>query len=200
MGVNGSNSRLRTMLAGRRAFVKAPGRARHGPPAPLSVTAMSPRPSGLLAALAVALLLVAPSSAAAQLRTARAISAEGARRVLASAEAEAAKNGWQVSIAVVDPAGELVAFVRMDGASPASVDVSRGKARTAARFRRPTKALEDAIAGGRAAILGFEGLTPVEGGVPVVVGGEVVGAVGVSGVTSPQDAQVAQAGARAVTP
>jgi glc operon protein GlcG len=105
-----------------------------------------------------------------------------------------------VSIAVVDPAGELVAFVRMDGAPLSSVDISRGKARTAARFRRPSKALEEAIAGGRTAILGFEGITPIEGGVPMVVGGEVVGAVGVSGVTSPQDAQVAQAGAGAVTP
>ena len=160
---------------------------------------MSRRPPRL-AALLTAAILLAPAAAGAQLRAVQAISAEGARRVLAAAEAEAAKNGWQVSIAVVDPAGELVAFVRMDGAPPSSVDVSRGKARTAARFRRPTKALEDAIAGGRAALLGFEGMTPVEGGVPVTVGGAVVGAVGVSGVTSAQDAQVAQAGAAAITP
>jgi len=160
---------------------------------------MSRRPP-LLAALVTAAALLAPAAAGAQLRTVQAISAEGARRALAAAEAEAAKNGWQVSIAVVDPAGELVAFVRMDGAPPSSVDVSRGKARTAARFRRPTKALEEAIAGGRTALLGFEGATPVEGGVPVVVGGTVVGAVGVSGVMSPQDAQVAQAGARALAP
>ena len=149
---------------------------------------------------ALALTLLVPSAAEAQLRAVRSVGAEGARRALAAAEAEARKNGWQVSIAVVDQVGELVAFVRMDGAPPSSVDISRGKARTAARFRRPSKALEEAIAGGRTAILGFEGITPIEGGVPMVVGGEVVGAVGVSGVTSPQDAQVAQAGAGAVAP
>jgi uncharacterized protein GlcG (DUF336 family) len=114
--------------------------------------------------------------------------------------AEARQQKWAVSIAVVDAAGELVAFLRMDGAPFSSIDVSRAKARTAARFRRPTRALDSALTAGRLAILGLEGATPVEGGVPIVVGGEVVGAVGVSGVTSAQDAQVAQAGVRAVTP
>jgi uncharacterized protein GlcG (DUF336 family) len=156
--------------------------------------------SRLLATAALAAALLVPTTAQAQLRTVRSIGAEGARRAIAAAEAEARKNGWQVSIAVVDPAGELVAFVRMDGAPPSSIDVSRGKARTAARFRRPTTALEEAIAGGRTAILGFEGVTPIEGGVPMMAGGEVVGAVGVSGVTSAQDAQVAQAGAGTVAP
>lgn len=141
-----------------------------------------------------------PSRLAAQLRPSTTVSAEGAQRALAAAVAEARKQGWNVSIAVVDPAGDLVAFVRMDGAPVSSVDVSRAKARTAARFRRPTRGLDSSLTAGRLAILGLEGATPVEGGVPILVRGEVVGAVGVSGVTSAQDAQVAQAGAAVVTP
>jgi glc operon protein GlcG len=144
--------------------------------------------------------LFVPAALQAQLQETRVLTSAAAARALSAAEAEARKNGWNVSIAVVDQAGELVAFLRMDTASPASVDISRAKARTAARFRRPTKALEESVAGGRAALLSFEGMTLVEGGVPIVVNGQVVGAVGVSGVTSAQDGQVAQAGASAVTP
>ena len=158
------------------------------------------RPLVLVAALLVSLSVAAPSRLAAQLRPAPSVSAEGAQRALAAAAAEARKQGWMVSIAVVDPAGELVAFLRMDGAPYSSVDIARAKARTAARFRRPTRGLDSALAAGRLAILGLEGATPVEGGVPIVVRGETVGAVGVSGVTSAQDAQVAQAGAGVVTP
>ncbi|CAA9332834.1 MAG: hypothetical protein AVDCRST_MAG11-2554 [uncultured Gemmatimonadaceae bacterium] len=128
------------------------------------------------------------------------MSAEGAQRAIAAALAEARTQKWNVSIAVVDAAGELMAFARMDGASLSSVDISRGKARTAARFRRPTRGLDSALSAGRYAILAFEGAVPVEGGVPIVVGEQVVGAVGVSGVTSAQDAQVARAGAAAVRP
>lgn len=154
----------------------------------------------VVAAAIISGAIAAPSQAAAQLKTAHVLTAEAARHAIAAAEAEARKNNWNVSIAVVDAAGEMVAFLRLDGASPSSVDISRGKARTAARFRRPTKALDDAVAGGRTVILAFEGVTPVEGGVPITVGGEIVGAIGVSGATSAQDAQVAQAGAAAVTP
>lgn len=151
-----------------------------------------------LAALAVALLL--PIRAEAQLRAARTVSAEGAQAALAAAAAEARKQGWAVSIAVVDPAGELVAFVRLDGASPASVDIARAKARTAARMRRPTRGLDSTLTAGRLPILSLEGITAVEGGVPIVVNGEVVGALGTSGVTSAQDAVVSAAGAAAVKP
>ena len=150
----------------------------------------------LLAATSVA----APSRLAAQLRPVQNVAAEGAQRALTAALAEARERGWAVSIAVVDAAGELVAFARMDGAPYSSVDVSQAKARSAARFRRPTKAFDSTLTAGRLAILGLEGATPVEGGVPIVVGGQVVGAVGVSGVTSAQDAQVAQKGVAAVTP
>jgi uncharacterized protein GlcG (DUF336 family) len=151
------------------------------------------------AALAAGAVLV-PTRAAAQLRPTRVVAAAGAQRALAAAEAEARKQGWAVSIAVVDPAGELVGFLRLDGAPMSSVDIARAKARTAARFRRPTRALDSSLTAGRLAILALDGATPVEGGVPIVVGGEVVGAVGVSGVTSAQDAQVARAGASAVAP
>lgn len=152
----------------------------------------------LLVPLVVAAALL-PGRLGAQLREVRVLGAEGARRALAAAEAEARRNGWNVSIAVVDLAGELLAFHRMDGAPAASVDLSRGKARTAARLRRPTRALDSSATAGRAALLTV-GMVLLEGGVPIVVGGTVVGAVGVSGVTSQQDATVAQAGAGAVTP
>ena len=154
----------------------------------------------LLLACVTALVIAVPARAHAQVRVSRAVAMDGAQRAIAAAAAEARKQGWAVSIAVVDPAGELVAFLRLDGAPPSSIDVSRAKARTAARFRRPTKALDSTLTAGRLAILGLEGATPVEGGVPIVIGGEVVGAVGVSGVTSAQDAQVARAGAEAVQP
>ena len=147
-----------------------------------------------------AFLLVAPVTLHAQLRTARVVALEGAQRALQAALAEAVKQGWQVSIAVVDVAGELVGFARMDGAPMASVDISRAKARTAARLRRSTRTLDSTLTAGRLAILGLDGITPVEGGVPIVVNGEVIGAVGVSGATSAQDGQVATAGAAVVKP
>jgi len=143
---------------------------------------------------------LAPSAVGAQLRESHVLTLAAAQKAVAAAESEARRNSWNVSIAVVDVAGELLAFVRMDGAPYSSVDIARLKARSAARFRRPTKALEEALAAGRMAILGLEGAVPIEGGVPITVNGQVVGAVGVSGVTSVQDAQVATAGVGAVTP
>jgi uncharacterized protein GlcG (DUF336 family) len=128
----------------------------------------------------------------------KAISLEGAKHMAAAAEAEAARNGWNVVIAVVDAFGELIVRHRRDGAQLASVEVAAGKARTAVRWKRPTKALDDMIGGGRVAMIAVEGIVPMEGGVPVIVDGEVIGAVGVSGVVSSQDAQVAQAGVDAL--
>lgn len=148
--------------------------------------------------VALLLALFAPATARAQLLETRAISLEAAKRMAAAAEAEARRNQWPVAIAVVDAHGGLIYFQRLDGTQPASLDIAVGKARTAARFKRPTKALEDAIAGGRNAILGLGDVLPVEGGLPVSVDGEVIGAIGVSGVTSQQDAQVAQAGVAAL--
>ncbi len=125
---------------------------------------------------------------------------EGAKAIAAAAEAEARRNNWNVAIAVVDAYGELVLFLKMDDVQQQSVDIAQGKARTAARMRRPTKALDDAVAGGRTVLLAVDGVLPLEGGVPIIVGGLAIGAVGVSGVTSAQDAQVASAGIRAVFP
>jgi glc operon protein GlcG len=128
---------------------------------------------------------------------ARRVGAQAAARVLEAAAVEARRNGWAVSVAVVDPAGALVAFRRDDAAHPASVDLSLGKARTAARFRTTSREIEQ-LAAARNGFLTVAGITPVEGAVPIVVDGQVVGAVGVSGVTSAQDAQIARAGAEAL--
>lgn len=145
-------------------------------------------------------VLAVPAALRAQLADTKVLSLEAARNAVAAAEAEARRNSWRVSIAVVDAAGELVAFQRMDEAALTSTAVAQAKARTAARFRRPTRALDSSLTAGRTALLAFEGIMPVEGGVPIVVNGRVVGGVGVSGVTSQQDAQCAQAGANAVRP
>jgi uncharacterized protein GlcG (DUF336 family) len=134
----------------------------------------------------------------AQLADRKALTLDGAKRILAAAEAEAMKNKWTVAIAIVDEAGELVAFHKIDDTQAGSIDIAIGKARTAARMKRPTKALEDAVASGRTVLLAVDGLVPLEGGVPITVEGRVIGAVGVSGVTSQQDAQVAQAGIAAL--
>ncbi|MFO1190107.1 MAG: heme-binding protein [Alphaproteobacteria bacterium] len=121
-----------------------------------------------------------------------------AKTIAAASEAEARKNGWNVVISVLDDGGHLVFLQRMDGVQLGSVEVSQAKGRTALLFKRPTKAIEDAVAGGRATMMTLPGATPIEGGVPIVWQGEVVGAVGVSGVQSHEDAQIARAGAEAV--
>ena len=133
------------------------------------------------------------SSEKGPLNEARMINLAGAKRIAEAAEQEAIRNGWNVVIAIVDGTGELVLLQRLDDTQLASVSIATGKARTAVRFRRPTKALEDAVAG-RTAMLAVEGILPMEGGIPVIVDGQVAGAVGVSGVLSSQDAQIAQAG------
>jgi glc operon protein GlcG len=155
----------------------------------------------LLAGVLLTLASLAPvERIGAQVRTARIVAVEGVQRALTAALAEARKQGWNVSIAVVDNAGDLIGFLRMDAAPPASTDIAQAKARTAARMKRTTRALDSTLTAGRIAILGLSMVTPVEGGVPIIVNGEIVGAIGVSGATSAQDAQVAQAGASAVQP
>ena len=123
-----------------------------------------------------------------------AVSLDQAKKIAVGAAAEAKKNSWSVVIAIVDTHGFLKYYEMMDDTQTASATVAIEKARTAAMFRRPTKMFEDAIAGGRNALLAMPGVAPLEGGLPIVVDGKCVGAVGVSGLTSPQDAQVAQAG------
>jgi glc operon protein GlcG len=125
------------------------------------------------------------------------VSLETAKKVAAPAIAEATKNNWTVAVAVVDPAGNLVYYEKMDNTQLGSANVAVDKARTAALFKRPSKAFQDALAAGgdSVRILRLQGVVPVEGGIPLVVEGKIVGAIGVSGATSAQDAQCAKAGA-----
>jgi len=126
--------------------------------------------------------------------TKKALTLEAARQIAAAACEEAKRNDWTMVICVVDDGAHLIYLERMDGTQIASVTVAQDKAATAVRFKRPTKVLEDAVAGGRLVVMKLGGATPIEGGLPIVVGGEVIGAIGVSGGTSPQDGQVAAAG------
>lgn len=126
-------------------------------------------------------------------RTLSVLSLEGARLLAAAAEAEALNRGWTVAIAVVDPDGGLILFHCLDGTQPASQDIAIAKARSAARFRRPTKAMEDGVAGGRLALLTVPGAAMLAGGVPVKTDGRIVGAIGISGMTSVEDGVIAAA-------
>ncbi len=128
------------------------------------------------------------------------IDSETAKKIAATALAEARRNNWRMAAAVVDPSGELVYFEKVDGTQIASNDIAIDKARSSVRFKRPTKAFQDALAAGGAELrfLGLRGVVPAEGGVPIVVDGRVVGAIGVSGGTGAQDERCAAAGAAAV--
>jgi glc operon protein GlcG len=142
-----------------------------------------------------ALFGLASLQASAQLADKKVLTLEGAKKVAAAAEGEAKKNNWNVVIAVVDDGGHLVYLQRIDGTQTGSIEVAIQKARTAQAFKRPTKVFEDAIAGGRNALLALHGALPLEGGLPIMVGGQMVGAIGVSGVKSTEDGQIAKAGA-----
>ena len=128
------------------------------------------------------------------------ITLEHAKHAAAPALAEARKNDWTMAVAIVDPAGNLVYFEKMDGTQMGSVTVAIDKARSAALFKRPTKAFQDTLAAGGEGlrILRLRNAVPVEGGIPLVVEGTLVGAIGVSGGTSQQDGQCAKAGADAL--
>lgn len=128
------------------------------------------------------------------------IQADAAKKVATAALAEARKNNWTMAVAIVDPAGDLVYFEKIDGTQAASVPIAMDKARSAARFKRPTKALQDALAAGGDGLrmLALQGAVPVEGGLPLLSNGTIVGAVGLSGGTSQQDGQCATAGAAAL--
>jgi len=128
------------------------------------------------------------------------ITLDQAKRAMAAAELEAAKNSWQVAVTILDSGGNLVMFHKVDNTQLASIGASEGKASTALRFKRPSKALDDAIAAGGAGLrlLAVKDITPLEGGLPMLVDGKIIGAIGVSGALSSQDAQVAKAGADAL--
>ena len=128
------------------------------------------------------------------------ISVENAKKVAAAAVKEAAKNNWAMAVAIVDPGGHLSYYEKMDNTQLGSANVAIDKARSAAMFKRPTKVFQDALAAGANGlrILRIEGAIPVEGGIPLVMDGKIVGAIGVSGGTSAQDAQCAEVGVEAV--
>jgi glc operon protein GlcG len=128
------------------------------------------------------------------------INVDNAKKAAAAAIAEARKNNWTMAIAVVDTAGFLVYFEKMDGTQTGSVNVAIEKARSAALFKRPTKFFQDTVAQGGVGLrmLGLPGAVPVDGGIPLIEGGKIVGAIGASGGTSDQDAQTAQAGVNVV--
>jgi uncharacterized protein GlcG (DUF336 family) len=128
------------------------------------------------------------------------VNLEQAKKAIAAGQAEARKNNWPVAIAIVDNHGFLVAFEKMDNTQTASVQVAIDKAVSAATYRRPTKAFQDAVAGAGAGtrVLNLRGASTVEGGLPIIVGGKIIGGVGVSGVNSDQDGVVAKAAASAL--
>jgi uncharacterized protein GlcG (DUF336 family) len=119
---------------------------------------------------------------------------EDCKKISSAAEAEAKKNGWNVCIAILDDGGHLLHLIRMDGATPANSRIAIEKGRTAAESRRSTANWEERIKAGRNSILRMPGVTPIQGGLPIVVDGQCIGAVGVSGVQSHEDEQIAKAG------
>lgn len=125
---------------------------------------------------------------------------DAAKAMVAAGEAYATGKGWTVAIAVVDATGGLIVFHGLDDTQPGSQDIAVAKARTAARLKRPTKALEDMVAGGRTAFLSVQGACALEGGIPIETSGRIIGAIGVSGMASSQDAEVARAGLAAFVP
>ncbi len=128
------------------------------------------------------------------MKTRPVLTLEDCLKVYAAAEAEARKNNWIVAIAILDDGGHLLHFARMDGATPANAGIAIGKGRTAAISRRSTGKWQEIVKGGRTEMIKMPGILPVQGGVPIVVDQVCVGAVGVSGVQSHEDEQIAQAG------
>ena len=126
------------------------------------------------------------------------ISLSEAKIIAEAAAKEAMVNNWNVVIAIVDDAGLVIYLERLDGAQPASCDIALSKARAAALFRRPTKTLEELVTNGRNALLSLPHNTPVEGGLPLLYQGQVIGAIGISGVQSHQDGLIAKAGVDAL--
>lgn len=153
-----------------------------------------------VAALVVVVVLLSVAVAGAQAPApppyGAAITLAQAKKVMAGAEAEAEKNKWNVVIAIVDTGGNLVMMNRMDNTQFGSLEVARQKAYSSVAFRRPTKVFQDALAqgGNNLRLLRLDGASPLEGGIPIVADGKLIGGIGVSGVTSEQDAQIARAG------
>lgn len=149
----------------------------------------------LLLAMAVGVGLVGTTASAQQMAAPYGvpIPLDQAREIVARARQAAAERHFSMAFAVVEPGGQLVAFEKMDGTQYGSEIVAQEKAKSAARFKRPTKAFSDSVAAGRTAVLSLPGAIPIEGGVPIVIQGRIVGAIGVSGGTSEQDGEIAAA-------
>ena len=141
------------------------------------------------------LSLLAATSAQAELPSKKVLTLDAAKRITAAAETEAMRRGATVVIVVVDDGGHVLVLHRLDDTQVASVDVGIGKARTAAIFRRPSAVFEEQIKNGRVAALALPGVTPLQGGVPIIYQGKVIGAIGVSGNTPQEDEDIAKAGA-----
>ena len=137
---------------------------------------------------------------AAQLPYGPSVTLEQAQKAAAAAAAEARRNNWSMAVAVVDTSGELVLLHKMDNTQIGSINIAIGKARSAAKFKRPTKVFQDLLAKGSefTFIMTLEGAVPVQGGIPIVMDGKIVGAIGLSGATGPQDVQCAEAGLAAL--
>lgn len=155
----------------------------------------------LAVACAVALMAALPAAAQQPPPYGPPITLDQAKRVMAAAELEAAKNSWNVVITILDSGGNMVMMHRFDNTQLASIEIAEAKARTALLFKRPSKALEDAVASGGAGLrlLAVKGAAPLEGGLPIAHEGKMIGSIGVSGVLSSQDAQIGRAGIEALT-
>ncbi|MBV9506631.1 MAG: heme-binding protein [Acidobacteriia bacterium] len=161
---------------------------------------MPAKPILVALALTAAAFGQKPPAAPANVPYGAAISPDAAKKIAAAAIAEARKNSWAMAVAVVDTGGYLVYFERMPDTQLGSVEISIEKAKTAALFRRPTKSFQDTVASGGEGlrILRLTGAIPVEGGIPLIVEGKLIGAIGASGGSSDQDGHTAQAGAAAM--
>lgn len=148
--------------------------------------------------IGVSLLSISATSASAQFVEKKTLSLAAAKKIATAAEAEAVKNNWTMVISVLDDGGNLIYLERMDGTQLGSIEVSQGKARTALQFKRPSKAFQDLIDKDQAHLITLGHITGVQGGLPVLYEGKIVGSVGCSGGTSAQDEQVAQAGINAL--
>jgi glc operon protein GlcG len=157
-------------------------------------------PNSIAWSLALGVIVLVGQGASAQLLEKKALSLEAARKMVAAAEAEAERNHWRGVVAVVDDGGWIILLERMDQAAmTAAVELAEGKARSAALFKKPTETLEQAINHGRYAAITARGFIEMQGGLPVVVDGEVIGGIGASFATPEEDEQVAKAGIAALT-